>query len=47
MRNEREKEALNPAKCDDLDYIHVLIESMDVFSCNEAARCQITWANSP
>ncbi len=47
MRNALEKEALNPAKCDDLDYIHVLIASMDVFSCIEAARCQVIAANSP
>jgi hypothetical protein len=31
---------LNPAKCDDLDYIHFLVASADVFTCTEAARCQ-------
>ena len=47
MRNELEKDALNPAKCDDLDYIHFLIASMtmDVFSCTEAARCQVARAS--
>jgi len=47
MRNELEKDALNPAKCNDLDYIHFLIASMDVFSCTEAARCQSVKANNP
>ena len=31
---------MNPAKCDDLDYINFLIASVDVFTCTEAARCQ-------
>ncbi len=30
---------MNPTKCDDLDYIHFLLASIDVFSCTEAARC--------
>jgi putative transposase len=47
MRNELEKSALNPAKCKDLDYIHFLIASTDVFSCTEAAKCQMVQANSP
>ncbi len=47
MRNELEKDALNPAKCDDLDYIHFLIASMGVFSCTEAARCQLPGENNP
>jgi hypothetical protein len=37
---------LNPAKCDDLDYIHFLIASVDVFTCTEAARCQPVGENS-
>jgi len=38
---------LNPAKCDDLDYIHFLIASVDVFTCTEAARCQPIREDSP
>ena len=38
---------LNPAKCDDLDYIHFLIASVDVFTCTEAARCQPVGENNP
>lgn len=38
---------MNPAKCTDLDYIHFLIASMDVFTCTEAARCQISKTNNP
>jgi putative transposase len=38
---------LNPAKCDDLDYIHFLIASANVFTCTEAARCQPESENSP
>jgi hypothetical protein len=38
---------LNPAKCDDLDYIHFLIASADVFTCTEAARCQPVGENNP
>jgi|GEM_PF-6057473 len=29
---------MNPAKCDDLDYIHFLIVLVDAFTCTEAAR---------
>ena len=29
-------EELNSAKCDDLDYIHILIASTDIFTCTEA-----------
>ena len=38
---------LNPAKCDDLDYIHFLVASADVFTCTEAARCQPVGENNP
>ena len=31
---------MNLAKCKDLDYIHFLIASVDVFTCTEAARGQ-------
>lgn len=31
---------MNPAKCDELDYIHFLIAAQRAFSCTEAARCQ-------
>lgn len=31
---------MNPAKCDELDYIHFMIAAQKVFSCTEAARCQ-------
>jgi len=31
---------LNPAKCNDLDYINFLTASVQVFTCTEAARCQ-------
>ena len=37
---------MNPAKCDDLDYIHFLIASVDVFTCTEAARCQPVGENN-
>jgi putative transposase len=47
MRNELENDALNPAKCSDLDYINFLIASVGVFSCTEAARCQVARANNP
>jgi putative transposase len=30
---------MNPARCDDLDYIHFLIAAQKVFTCTEAARC--------
>ncbi len=32
--------SLNSAKCDGLDYIHILIASVKVFTFTEAARCQ-------
>ena len=38
---------MNPSKCDDLDYIHFLIASVDVFTCTEAARCQPAGKNNP
>jgi len=38
---------MNPAKCDDLDYIHFLVASADVFTCTEAARCQPVGDNKP
>ena len=38
---------MNPAKCDDLDYIHFLIASVDVFTCTEAARCQPIREDNP
>jgi hypothetical protein len=31
---------MNPAKCDELDYIHFMIAAQRVFTCTEAARCQ-------
>ena len=31
---------MNPAKCDELDYIHFMIAAQRAFSCTEAARCQ-------
>ena len=38
---------MNPAKCDDLDYIHFLVASADIFTCTEAARCQPVGENKP
>ena len=38
---------MNLAKCKDLDYIHFLIASVDVFTCTEAARCQPSGENNP
>jgi putative transposase len=38
---------MNPSKCDDLDYIHFLVASADVFTCTEAARCQPVGENNP
>jgi hypothetical protein len=38
---------MNPAKCDDLDYINFLLASVDVFTCTEAARCYIDEDNRP
>jgi len=41
---------LNPAKCDDFDYIHFLIASVDVHACakaaRKAARYRISWFES-
>ena len=31
---------MNPAKCNDQDYIDFLIASQRAFTCTEAARCQ-------
>jgi hypothetical protein len=38
---------MNPTKCDDLDYIHFLVASSEVFTCTEAAKCQPDKANGP
>jgi Transposase DDE domain len=38
---------VNPSRCKDLDYIHFLIASVDVFTCTEAARCQPLGENGP
>jgi hypothetical protein len=38
---------VNPARCKDLDYIHFLIASVDVFTCTEAAKCQPSGIDSP
>ena len=38
---------MNPARCKDLDYIHFLIASVDVFTCTEAAKCQPLRENNP
>jgi putative transposase len=38
---------VNLAKCKDLDYIHFLIASVDVFTCTEAARCHSSGENNP
>lgn len=38
---------MNPARCNDLDYIHFLIASVDVFTCTEAAKCQPSGETSP
>ena len=38
---------MNPAKCDDLDYINFLLASVDVFTCTEAARCYVDEDNRP
>jgi putative transposase len=38
---------VNPARCKDLDYIHFLIASVDVFTCTEAAKCQPLRENNP
>lgn len=39
--------SLNPSKCYDLDYIHFLMASSDVFSCTKAARCNPNEVNGP
>lgn len=31
---------MNPARCDELDYIHFLVAAQTHFTCTEAARCQ-------
>lgn len=38
---------MNPAKCDELDYIHFVIASQRAFSCTEAARCQPEGIKAP
>ncbi len=38
---------MNPARCDDLDYIQFLIASVGVLTCMEAARCQPIGENNP
>lgn len=38
---------MNPAKCDELDYIHFMIAAQKVFTCTEAARCQPEGAKAP
>ena len=38
---------MNAARCNDLDYIHFLIASVDVFTCTEAAKCQPSGETSP
>lgn len=38
---------MNPAKCDELDYIHFMIAAQRVFTCTEAARCQPEDAQAP
>lgn len=38
---------MNPAKVNDLDYVHFLIASVDVFTCTEAAKCNPNSENIP
>jgi hypothetical protein len=38
---------MNPAKCDEYDYIHCLISTPRVYSCTEAARVQPARPNPP
>ena len=38
---------MNPAKCDEHDYIHFIIAAQRAFSCTEAARCQPDEADAP
>jgi hypothetical protein len=47
MQIEGSSASVNPAKCKDLDYIHFLVASVDVFTCTEAARCQPLGEESP
>ena len=38
---------MNPSKCNEFDYINFLIASTKIFTCTEAARCQLLDENSP
>ena len=38
---------MNPAKCDEYDYIHFMIAAQRAFSCTEAARCQTADVDAP
>ncbi len=38
---------MNPARCDDLDYINFLISAQKSFTCTEAARSQPNADNAP
>ncbi len=38
---------MNPAKCDEHDYIHFIIAAQRTFSCTEAARCQPSYDAAP
>ncbi len=38
---------MNPAKCDEHDYIHFVIAAQRAFSCAEAARCQPHDSDAP
>jgi putative transposase len=38
---------INPAKCNEFDYINFLIASSRVFSCTEASKCSFSDSNSP
>ena len=38
---------MNPARCDDLDYIHFLIAAQKQCTCTEAARCQPAGVAAP
>lgn len=39
--------AVNPPKCEDLDYIQFLVAAQETFTCTEAARCQPNRADAP
>ena len=39
--------AVNPPKCDGLDYIQFLVAAQDTFTCTEAARCQPGRSDTP